>query len=110
MSTSNTHERCDAASPPGCASETKRDHLQKLRLLLAARGFWVDLGSSRTGVPLLLVTNPDQPGLLSENIACVAGLDGALRYGWPWGSHLAEAGDLNAAVADVIRVLGGGDG
>lgn len=88
----------------------KRQHLQTLSLELALRGFEVDVRATRTGVPLLVVTNPAQPALLCENIACVADVDGVTRFAWPWGSYLADVGSLSTAAAEVLRVLGVGDG
>ena len=92
------------------AVRDRREHLQALSRQLALRGYETGMGATRTGVPLLIVTNPAQPSLLTENVACITDLDGTPRYVWPWGTHLAEVTELSAAVADVARVLGGDDG
>lgn len=88
--------------------EPPREHLDRLARRLDTYGFETELGRSRTGAPLLCVTNPARPGLLCETVACVADADGPLRYVWPWGAAIATVGDLPGAVAEIRRVLGGG--
>lgn len=92
------------------AAEQRRGCLEKLSLELGIRGFEVDLGQSRTGVPLLAVANPARPEVAGRHIACVIGLDGDARFAWPQGSSLAAVDDLPAAVTEVTRLLGAGDG
>lgn len=92
------------------ALAASREPLRELHDALTGRGFEVDLGATRTGVPVAVVTNPCRPGLLCENVYCGHDLHGTLRFVWPWGSWLAPVTDVPAAVAEILRVLGGDDG
>lgn len=80
----------------------RRGHLDALACRLD--GFDRELSVSRTGVPILVVTNPDAP-VLSDHILCCYDLDGALVYLWPWGKRIAEVARPDVAAYQVINML-----
>lgn len=90
-------------TPQRASAATRRDHLD----LLATRlpGFDRELSVSRTGVPMLIVTNPDVPAL-AEHVLCCHDVDGSLAFFWPWGGRLGDVADPAGAAAEVTRVLG----
>lgn len=81
----------------------RRDQLDRLASQLPR--FDRELSVSGTGVPMLIVTNPDVPAL-SEHVLCCHDVDGSLAFFWPWGQRIAGACDPAGAAADVVRVLG----
>lgn len=82
--------------------QTRRDHLDRLASRLPR--FDRELSVSGTGVPMLIVTNPDVPAL-SEHVLCCHDVDGSLAFFWPWGQRIAGAGDPDGAAVGIARVL-----
>lgn len=79
-----------------------RGHLDALAVRLD--GFDREIAVSRTGVPILVVTNPDVP-VLSDRVLCCYDPDGALVYLWPWGKRIADVTRPDAAAYQVANML-----
>lgn len=85
--------------------ETRRDHLDTLAGRLAT--FDREISVSRTGVPMLVVTNPQVPAL-TEHVLCCHDTDGTLGFFFPWGQRIAAADHPDTAAHTIMRVLGTG--
>lgn len=95
---------------PTAVGERQHRRLEALDALageLHRAGFDAERRATGAGRPLLVVTNPARPALLTENVACRTDPDGVTRFAWPWGSWIADTRDLTAAVDEIARVLGG---
>lgn len=67
-------------------------------------GFDRGISLSASGVPMLVVTNPDVP-VLSDHVLCCHDTDGTLVYLWPWGKRIAAVDRLEAAAYAVANML-----
>lgn len=93
----------------GMVPEAARTYLARLVEELTRRGFRAESATSRTGVALIRVVNPEA-SVLNETVHCMKEPDGSLWLAWPWGKVIARA-DETAVAADVVaRVLGTGRG
>lgn len=90
-------------TPKRASVATRRDHLDRVASQLP--GFDRELSVSRTGVPMLIVTNPDVPAM-AEHILCCHDVDGSLAFCWPWGGRVGGVDDPAGAAVEVARVLG----
>lgn len=86
-------------------TEARREYLHQLADELTRRGFRATPASSRTGVPLIRVVNPEAP-VLSETVCCTEDPDGTVSFAWPWGKRIGPAEDTQTAADAVARVLG----
>lgn len=82
---------------------TRRQYLDVLADRLST--FDREISLTRTGVPMLVVTNPEEP-TMSDQVLCCHDIDGTLAYFWPWGQRIAGVGNPEGAALDVARVLG----
>lgn len=82
--------------------EERRRHLDVLAGKLD--DFDREISLTRTGAPVLVVTNPDVP-VLSEYVLCQHDSNGTLAYFWPWSKRITAVTDAQTAADAVTHML-----